>query len=146
MTNLRFKLKTVMNYFFFQNKHAHYLWFQIVRQERARHRIIIKSDTICKEAIDTKYSDSIIIVGKNKQIIKKNITICLEKPFHQILKKWFEDFRNEGKLANGIIAEIKDIRRYLVFENSEPTAAVSGLQGGSTEITVPDDVKNYLFR
>lgn len=70
----------------------------------------------------------------------------MEKPFHQILNIWFEDFRNEGKLANQIIAEIKDIRRYLVFENSEPTAAVSGLQGGSTEITVPDNVKNYLFR
>lgn len=99
---------------------------------------------MCKEAIETK--DSIIIVGKNKQNIKKIITICLEKPFHQILNIWFEDFRNEGKLANKIIAEIKDIRRYLVFENSEPTAAVSGLQGGSTEITVPDNVKNYLFR
>lgn len=144
MTNLRFKLKTVMNYFFFQNKHSHYLWFQIVRQESARHRIIIKSNTISKEAIKTK--DSIIIVGKNKHFIKKIITICLEKPFHQILKKWFEDIRREGKLSTEIIAEIKDIRKYLVFENSKPTAAVSGVQGGGIEKIIPDNVKNYLFR
>lgn len=143
MTNLRFKLKTVMNYFF-QNEHTHYLWFQIVRQESARHRIIIKSTTICKEAIETK--DSIIIVGKNKQNIKEIITLCLEKPFHQILKRWFASFRNEGKLATAIIAEIKDICKYLVFENSKPTASVSGVQGGDSEITLPDDVKNYLFR
>lgn len=70
----------------------------------------------------------------------------MEKPFHQILNKWFEDFRNEGKLATEINAEIKEIRKCLVFERSKLTAAVSGLQGGGTEFTVPDNVKNYLFR
>lgn len=86
----------------------------------------------------------------------------MEKPFHQILEKWFEDlgnvqkifekwfegFRNHGlsKLASEIIAEIKDIRKYLDFEKSKNMAVVSGLQGDGTEFIVPDDVKDYLFR
>lgn len=102
------------------------------------------------------------MICKSKQKIKKIITICLEKPFHQILEKWFEDLRNLqqifkkwfvdftnhglSKLASEIIAEIKDIRKYLVFEKGETTAAVSGLQGGGTEFIVPDNVKDYLFR
>lgn len=95
-------------------------------------------------------------------MIKKAITICLEKPFHQILEKWFEDlknlqqilekwfedFKNYGlsKLASEIIAEIKVIRKYLVFEKNKNTATVSGLQGCCTEFIVPHDVKDYLFR
>lgn len=86
----------------------------------------------------------------------------MEKPFHQILEKWFEDLRNvqqifekwfEGfknhdlsKFASEIIAEIKDIRKYLDFEKSKNLAVVSGLQGGGTEFIVPDNVKDYLFR
>lgn len=86
----------------------------------------------------------------------------MEKPFHQILEiwfedlrnlqtileKWFEDFRNHGlsKLASELIAEIKDIRNYLVFEKRKNTATISGLNGGCTEFIVPDNVKEYLFR
>lgn len=86
----------------------------------------------------------------------------MEKPFHQILDKWFQDLRrvqqifekcldgfiNHGlsNLASEIIAEIKDIRKYLVFEKSKNMALVSGLHGGGTEFIVPDNVKDYLFR
>lgn len=70
----------------------------------------------------------------------------MEEPLHWILEKWLESFRNHGliKLASEIIAEIKDIRKYLVFEKSKNTA--SGMQGGGTEFIVPDNVKDYLFR
>lgn len=72
----------------------------------------------------------------------------MEEPFHQILKEWLEDFRNQSltESASEIIAEINDIRKYLVFEKSENTATVSGLQGGGTKLIVPDNVKDYLFR
>lgn len=118
---------------------------KIVRQISTPHRIIIDSDPICKEAVET--ADSIIIVGKKKHKIKKIITICLEEPFHQILNEWLEDFRNQGltELASEIIAEINNIRKYLVFEESENTASVSCLQGAGTKFIVPDNVKDYLF-
>lgn len=65
-----------------------------------------------------------------------------------MFEKWFEGFTNDGlsKLASEIIAEIKDIRKYLDFEKSKNMAVVSGLQGDGTEFIVPDDVKDYLFR
>lgn len=49
-----------------------------------------------------------------------------------MLQKWLEDFRNQG--LTEIIAEIKDIRNYLVSDRS------------GTEFIVPDNVKDYLFR
>lgn len=135
--------------------------FKIVRKISAHHRIIITSNPTCNEAIEAA-DPSIIFVCKTRQEIKKAITISLEKPFHQILQKWFEDLRNvqqifekwfEGfinydlsKFASEIIAEIKDIRKYLDFEKSKNLAVVSGLQGGGTEFIVPDNVKDYLFR
>lgn len=72
----------------------------------------------------------------------------MEEPFRQILKKWLENFRNRDltKLASEIIAEIKDIRKHLVFEKSKHTSTISGLQGGVTESIVPNKVKDYLFR
>lgn len=95
-----------------------------------------------------KKEDSIIVVRRNKQNIRKTITICLEEPFHRILDKWFEGFRNHGLInrASEIFAEIKVIRNHLVFEKRKSTAAVSGLQGGGTIFIVPDNVKDYLFR
>lgn len=72
----------------------------------------------------------------------------MEEPLHWFLENWLESFRNHGliELASEIIAEIKDIRKYLVFEKSKSTAGVSGMQGGGTEFIVPDNVKDYLFR
>lgn len=119
---------------------------KIIRKVDARHRIIIKSDTICKEAEKTE--DSIVIVGKNKQKIKENITICLEEPFHQILKEWLEIFSNQGltKLSSEIIAEIREIRKHLDFEKSKLTTGISCLQGGGIEFIVPYNVKDFLLR
>lgn len=70
----------------------------------------------------------------------------MEEPFHQILKKWLENSGNQTKLAPEIIAEIKDIRKHLVFMESTHTSASSGLQGCVTESIVPNHVKEYLFR
>lgn len=103
---------------------------QIVRQTKARHRMIIKSNTISKKTDET--ADSIYIVGKNKKKIMEIITTCLEKPFYQMLQKWFEDFDDHGWTE--IIEEIKDILKYLVYDRS------------GTEFIVPDNVKDYLFR
>lgn len=112
----------------------------------ARHRIIITSDGTCKEA--EKTADSIIIVGKNKQQIKKIITICLEEPFDQIFKKWLKNLGNPAltKVASEIIAEIMEIRKHLDFEKSKNTTGISGLQGGGIEFIVPDNVKVFLLR
>lgn len=72
----------------------------------------------------------------------------MEEPFHQISKKWLENIRNQvlTKLASEIIAEIEDIRKQLVFEKSNHTAAISSLQGGVTEFIIPNNVKDYLLR
>lgn len=122
------------------------LRFQIIGKVDARHRIIIKSDTICKEA--EKTADSILIVGKNKQKIKENITICLEEPFHQILKEWLDNFSNQGltELSSEIIAEIKEIRKHLHFEKSKLTTRMSCLQGCGIGFIVPHNVKDFLLR
>lgn len=130
----------------FKKKPKLRLCFQIIGKVDARHRIIIKSDTICKEAEQT--ADSIIIVGKNKQKIKENITRCLEEPFHQILKEWLENFSNQGltKLSSEVIAEIKEIRKHLDFEKTKLTSGISGLQGGGIEFIVPYNVKDFLLR
>lgn len=127
-------------------KHILCLRLQIAGKVSARHRIIITSDATCKEA--EKSTDSIFIVSKNKQKIKKTITICLEEPFHQILKTWLENFRNQAltKVASEVIAEIKEIRKHLDFEKSKLTTGISGLQGGDIEFIVPDNVKVFLFR
>lgn len=127
-------------------KHILCLRLQIAGKVSARHRIIITSDATCKEA--EKSTDSIFIVSKNKQKIKKTITICLEEPFHQILKTWLENFRNQAltKVASEVIAEIKEIRKHLDFEKSKLTTGISGLQGGGIEFIVPDNVKVFLFR
>lgn len=144
-TNFTFKsIKLITIFQIKKNKLR--LLFQIIRKVDARHRIIIKSDTICKEA--EKTADTIVIVGKNKTKIKENITICLEEPFHRILKEWLENFSTQGltKLSSEIIAEIKEIRKHLDFEKSKLTTGISCLQGGSIEFIVPYNVKDFLLR
>lgn len=126
-------------------KHILCLRLQIAGKVSSQHRIIIKSDTTCKEV--EKTADSIIIVGKNKQKIKETITTCLEEPFHQVLEIWLDIFRNQAltKTASEIVAEIKEIRKHLDFEKSNLTTGISGLQGGSIEFIIPDNVKDFLF-
>lgn len=72
----------------------------------------------------------------------------MEEPFHQILKMWLDNFRNQAltKVASEIIAEIKEIRKHLDFEKSKLTTSISGLQGDGIEFIVPDNVKVFLFR
>lgn len=71
----------------------------------------------------------------------------MEEPFHQVLEKWLEIFGNPAltKIASEIVAEIKEIRKHFAFEKSNLTTGISGLQGGSIEFIIPDNVKDFLF-
>lgn len=122
------------------------LLLQIAHQTSARHRIIIKSDTVCDETNETY--DSIIIVSGNKQKILETIITCLEEPFHEILQKWLKDLTIQESLSESaydIIVEIEAIRKHLVFDVHENADAVSVLKRSGSKSIVPDNVKKYLF-
>lgn len=122
------------------------LLLQIAHQTSARHRIIIKSDTVCDESNETY--DSIIIVSENKQTILETIITCLEEPFHKILQKWLKDLTIEKTLSESaydITVEIEAIHKHLVFDVHENAKAVSVLKRSGSKSIVPDNVKKYLF-
>lgn len=122
------------------------LLLQIAHQTSARHRIIIKSDTVCDESNETY--DSIIIVSENKQTILETIITCLEEPFHKILQKWLRDLTIEESLSESaydIIVEIEAIQKHLVFDIHENANAVSVFKKSGSKSIVPDNVKKYLF-
>lgn len=122
------------------------LLLQIAHQTSARHRIIIKSDTVCDETNETY--DSNIIVSENKQTILETIITCLEEPFHKILQKWLKDLTTEESLSESaydIIVEIEAIRKHLVFDVHENAEAVSVSKRSDPNSIIPDNVKKYLF-
>lgn len=131
---------------FFQNDHSLQSVIKIAHQTSARHRIIIKSDTVCDESNETY--DSIIIVSENKQTILETIITCLEEPFHKILQKWLKDLTIEKTLSESaydITVEIEAIHKHLVFDVHENAKAVSVLKRSGSKSIVPDNVKKYLF-
>lgn len=114
----------------------------VLRQERACHRIFIRSVTVCDITTDEDEDDDLIIsVGQNKDQIEEIITSCLEKPLHQMLQKWSEDLKCFGEKASDIIAEIEAIRKKLVLTNSKAI----DLQSAGTGSIVPSNVKDYLL-
>lgn len=130
----------------FQNDLSLKSVLEIVFRISARHRIIVKSDTICDETDET--NNSIIIVSNNKQKIVETITTFLEEPFHKISQKWLEDLTIEGgstESAHGIIAEIEAIQRHIFFGVRETVAAFSVLKRSGSQSIVPDNVKEYLY-
>lgn len=96
---------------------------------------------------DTKEADdTIIIMGQNKEQIKKSIIICLEEPPHSMLDKWLEYLKNYGssRIASRLISEIEAIREQMAFDESRVAAVVSSLPKMCAKSIVPEDVKNYL--
>lgn len=116
-----------------------------MRQEKACHKILIKSDIFCDKTDEA--NDFIISVGQDKDQIEEIITSCIEEPLHHILQKWLEDLKIDYLRGNasGIIAEIEAIRKKLLYNNSIDTDVDSNVLNTNTETVVPGDVKDYLF-
>lgn len=91
-------------------------------------------------------SESVIIVGQNKQQIKETITTCLEKQLDQMLQDWLEKLGHEGlnRQTSEIIAEIEAIRKQLIIETNANTYS-SDLPCNDNKAIVPVDVKDYLL-
>lgn len=115
-----------------------------LRKKNACYKILIQSE----ESFDktNKTDDSIIIVGQNKQQIKEVITTCLEKQLDEMLQDWLEKLKHEGlkKETSEILAEIEAIRKQLILDNSNNTAAPDAPCFDKKAI-VPVKVKDYLL-
>lgn len=116
-----------------------------MRGENACHKILIKSDVHYDKT--RKANGSIIIVGQNKRQIKEIITSCFEEQLHQMLKDWLGKLKHEdsNQQTSEIIAEIEAIRKQLILDTSNNTAAPDALCIANKS-TIPNDVKEYLFR
>lgn len=117
---------------------------QKLRKKNACYKILIQSE----ESFDktNKTDDSIIIVGQNKQQIKEVITTCLEKQLDEMLQDWLEKLKHEDlkKETSEILAEIEAIRKQLILDNSNNTAAPDAPCFDKKSI-VPVKVKDYLL-
>lgn len=116
-----------------------------LRQEKACHKIFIRSDTFCDKTNrdEDEDDDFVISVGQDKDQIEDIITSCLEEPLHQMLQKWLKDLKRESfrENASDIIAEMEAISKMLVLINSRDTdVPIPG-----TKSIVPDNVKDYLI-
>lgn len=116
------------------------------RREKACHKILVISDPNHKET--EKVEDSIFIIREDKEHILRKISICLEEQIHKILQDWSENLPLEGfdKHLPGILAEIKDIRKQMLFDDhNQHITGVSACRGAVNETVVPSNVKEYLF-
>lgn len=116
-----------------------------MRQGKASHKIIIKSDNFCDK---TDEADNFIIsVGQDKDQIEEIITSCIEEPLQHMLQKWLEDLKLDHlrRRALDINAEIEAIRKKLVSNYSKDTEVDFNIPSTKTETVVPGNVKNYLF-
>lgn len=118
-----------------------------MQKENAYHKILIQSEDSCDETKISDDSESVIIVGQNKQQIKKTITTCLEKQLDQMLQDWLEKLKHEGlnNQAPEIIAEIEAIRKQLIIDISINTNSPDVPCNDNRSI-VPVGVKDYLLR
>lgn len=114
-------------------------------REHACHKILIQSDVHFDKT--RKADGSIIIVGQNKRQIQEIITSCLEEQLDEMLHDWLEKLKREvlNKQISEIIAEIEAIRKQLILDTSNNTAAPDASCNDTNSI-VPNDVKEYLFR
>lgn len=114
-----------------------------MRQEKACHKIFIRSDTFCDKTNRDEDEDDDFVISVGQEKIEDIITYCLEEPLHQMLQKWLKDLKRESfrENASDIIAEIEAIIKMLVPINSKDTdVPIAG-----TKIIVPDNVKDYLL-
>lgn len=118
----------------------------MLRSEKACRKILILSDPNNNEM--ERVEDSIIIIREDKELILRTISVCLEEPFHEKLEGWSVKLPLEGfgKHLSGIIAEIEDIRKQMLFdENNHPATGASAFRGAVNKSIVPSNVKEYLF-
>lgn len=116
-----------------------------MRQEKASHKIVIKSDNFCDK---TDEADNFIIsVGQDKDQIEEIITSCIEEPLQHMLQKWLEDLKLDHlrRSALDINAEIEAIRKKLLSNNSIDTEVDFNIPSTRTETVIPGNVKDYLF-
>lgn len=130
----------------FQNDLSSKLALEILQKENAYHKILIQSEDSCDKTKRSEASESVIIVGQNKQQIKETITTCLEKQLDQMLQDWLEKLGHEGlnRQTSEIIAEIEAIRKQLIIETNANTYS-SDLPCNENKAIVPVDVKDYLL-
>lgn len=123
-----------------------FLKINLLRQESACHKILIKSDAFCDKTEED--DDFIISIGQDKDRIEEIITSCLEEPLHRKLQKWTNDLKRKCVRGNAsdVIAEVEAIRKKMVSTNSRNKDIDSDLLSSSTKSIVPDNVKKYLFR
>lgn len=117
-----------------------------LRQEKACHKVLIKSNNFCDDTDESVYS--IISVVRNRAQIQEAIAICLEEPIHRMLEKLLKDLKTAGfnKIQkSGITAEIEAIRKQMILENSKDISAAPVLQNEETESVIPENIKAYLF-
>lgn len=136
-----FQLLNLITFLYFINLPIYLLKKNALRQERASHKIFIRSN---KTMEDENGDDSFFIsVGKDKDEIEEIITSCLEKPLHLMLQKWLGHLKREcfRENASDVIAEIEAIRNKLLPTNRK-TTDVPSIRTGTI---VPDNMKDYLF-
>lgn len=127
----------------------HYLFQKnvknVLRHEKACHKILIKSDYCCYKTDEA--DDFIISVGQDKDQIEEIITSCIEEPLQHMLQKWSEDLKLDHLRgsASDVIAEIEAIRKKLVSNKSINTEVDPSTPNTSTKTVLPGNVKDYLF-
>lgn len=132
---------------FFQNDLSLKSASTILRQVRACHRILIRSDTVCDEDYEADDLNSITIVGKNKGQIRETIIACLEEPLHQMLQEWTDVLKSiiSAKSLSEIATEMNAIRKHLLCCSQKDASTSFVLPRIGSQPLVPDDVKEYLF-
>lgn len=114
-------------------------------QEKACHKVLIKSNTFYDDTDETGYSINSVV--RNRARIQETITSCLEEPIHQMLEQLWEDLKTADLniIPPGITAEIEAIRKQMALENSKDISADPVLQNIGTKSLIPDNIKDYLF-
>lgn len=130
----------------FQNDLSSKLALEILQKENVYHKILIQSEDSCDETKISDDSESVTIVGQNKQQIKETITTCLEKQLDKVLQEWLGKLQHVGlnNQTPEIIAEIEAIRKQLIIDTSINTHSPDVPCNDSKSI-VPVDVKDYLL-
>lgn len=109
----------------------------MLRRQSACHKIFI---TTCPNQNETeKLDESIKIIREEKEEIVRMISVCLEERIDQILKDWLVSLPTEGfdKHLPGIVDEIEDIHKELLFHDNQHTTVASTV--------VPSNLKEFLF-
>lgn len=130
----------------FQNDVSSELALAILRREKARHMIFVKSHLSCHEKEEA--GDPFIFVDLCKEQIKEAITTCLAIPLHGMLQDWLEvlNTKDPNKLRSEILSEIQAIQKQMALCTSRKRGPSFVLPSNCTNSIIPDNVKDFLFR